>query len=191
MISPSDITNILKDIVYNNPEFIVTIKTRYLTEELWEIAISQEPELIKFNPSPSKELCFYLLATDASLFYLVPKDKITKKMCLLAVRYFPENIKIVPPKFLSDELIELALKEDPSLTNELRDLDVYIDDKIIKKVIKENPSMIRYATEIDEDIVCEALKNNPMIITYIPKLTKKMERILDEYYPQYLQLLRK
>jgi len=190
-ILPLEVNNTLKDIIYNNPEFIVTIKNRYLTEELWEIAISQEPELFKFNPNPSKELCFYLISVDASLFYLVPKGKINKRMALLAIRYFPENIKILPSEFITDEIIEITLSEDPSLINDLKDADIYVSKKVIRSVIKKNPSMIKYSSNIDEDLICELLIDNPMIITYIPNLTKKMEKIMDEYYPQYLSLLRK
>ena len=74
----------------------------------------------------------------------VPRRKITKEMCEWWVNKYPQKINQVPSMFLTEELVEIAMKHDKGI---LAKIQKNIRTNVIKKHVKDG--------KIDFDIIFE------------------------------------
>lgn len=184
----SSITTKILNAIIEDPEIVLLLKEKYVTDEIWKFCIERDPNLFKRMKRPSLEICMYACEVDGSnLKYIKHKFryiKITDTMCFISVKSNPKAILYVPEKYLNHELEEMAFDKDPSLMNYFND----IRSEYAKKIIREKPYAIQYLPAIYEDDVCEVLKENPNLCPYLDGMTLKMLNILKEYHPTYYNL---
>jgi len=189
-----DITGIKQKIlnaIISDPEIVLLLKEKYVDEEVWKFCIEREPSLFRKMKHPSSELCMFACEIDGANLKTI-KNKftyvtITDAMVLKSVKSNPKAILSVPKKFLSNDLMEIAFDEDPSLMEYFSD----IRPEYQEKLIREKPYAIKYVKEPSEEIICGAIKEYPNICAYLKALTPAMMNILHDNHPDYYHLYMK
>lgn len=176
-------------LIIDDPSTILLLKNRYITDDLWQFAITQEPSLFEDVKDPSVEICITALEADgANLKILKKKHRhipITRKMAYAAVSNCPDAIKDVPKELIDNGLMELAFDGKPSLMLDF----TKIRPAYITKTLRENPSYIKYVKHINENLVCDAMLENPNIALYFDVLTPKMKSLIETNYPEMVQFI--
>lgn len=178
MFDKDDIKNDLFKVLFDKPHLIITIKKKYLNDDLWKFCIEREPSVFKYKQDPSPDLCHYAVCIDGTNIEYVPKHVINAQICYLAVKNNPKAILYVPKKYNTDELREIAFDLDPCLMKNYNVREAYMIDKV-----RENPAIIKYIKNPPEHLICEAIKIDSNIILYFDFLTDRMLDVIDEYYP--------
>lgn len=179
-----EMSNTIFRAITENPWVLLTLKRSIVKDELIEYALSLEPALYKHLKQPSIPISYKAVEIEGTNLQFVPRSYITKQMCQIAVKSNPKALLYVPEKYRDYDMEIECFDLEPSL---LEHFDV--DDEYFKERIDERPSLVRYKKDLDEDIVCEALKKDYNIALYFDKLTPKMKKTLDEYYPQIVNML--
>lgn len=128
--------------ICNQSNIYNTCKKRYVSLKIIEFI-----ENNKLYQSLNKELNNY---NELSHFGLknIPKDKITKQMCINAINFNPYEIILVPLSLLDYELIYIAITKVPSLIKN-NIINMFIEDKDYRKklwkiTLNKLPSYIEY-----------------------------------------------
>lgn len=180
----------LLEIIVNDPEMILAVKQVYLTEDLWKVAIENEPKLFKKVKHPSVSLCYYAVAIDGSnLKHVVKKVryvKITPKLAVLAINSCPKALFDIPKEVVDDGLKELAFDKDEKL---LAEYTGSVRPEYVQKKVHENPSIIQWIKNPSEEMLIEALNADPCSIVYIKEPSQKIIELMKTKYPQYWDMV--
>lgn len=176
----------LIELISQDPTFILLIKNKYLTEQMWKLAIEAEPALFQHMKNPSEEMVLFALGEDgANIKYLQNMGiTITPKFSFTAVHNFPGAIFLIPKEFRTMRLKEFACKLDNSLLREFRMRDRFVD-----KLLEKNPSAVRFLQNPTEDQLCEAIRHDPNICVYIEHITPRIANLINELYPEIASLI--
>lgn len=176
-------------LLIEDPSMILLLKSKYITDDIWQFCIEHEPSLFKHMKNPSLDMCYFALEMDGhNLKYIRHKFKdikITRKMAYIAISNCPKAIFYVPKDILDDGLKELAFELEPQLMKDF----IYIRPEYVKKVIENNPTDIKYINNPDENLICEALIKEPNICLYFDTLTPKMKKAIEENHPQLIPFI--
>lgn len=179
----------MEEVLKADPRMILTFRSKLVTEEMWEYAVSMEPAL--FQECKNKTYRIASSAIMADGFNLEHCDPIKytgeqyKKLCTLAVRQNPKAIVIVPKEFRSDELLSYAYASDPELIlNEKK-----LTDSMVESIIDHRPSLIQHVVNPTDDMIIRALKGDPRTIVYFPIISDRVRAFYEENYPQYAAML--
>ena len=168
------------------PSLIVTFKNKYITDNMWRVAIESEPALFKHMKNPSEEMILFALSEDGvNIKYLKEMGvAITPKMIYTAVKSYPGAIYLIPKELRTTKLKEFACIEDPSL---MRDLQ--LRKEFINKRLQTDPRLIRYVKNPTEEQICNSLMSDRNTIIYITEYTPKIKEIIKEIYPDMIPLI--
>lgn len=178
----------LMRLISDDPSVIILIKPAYITENMWKIAIEQEPSLFQYMKSPSKEMCMFALKEDGSnLRVLVenPEIKVTPQMCYQAVKSYPPAIFDVPSELRDDAIKEYAFDRDPTLMKHFSNVRLgYINRKL-----KDDPTFARYLDDPTEDQEYRAVQADPNYCVYLTHFTPRIMELIRALYPDLLPLI--
>lgn len=175
------------DLLMEDPSAVTMIKTKYLSDEVWQFCIDQEPKLFKYMRNPSIAMCEYALEKDGNNLRYVKKVgiRITMKMAYLAVTVTPESIFEVPKELISKGLRELAMEGDFSLIGKLgKPSDAFIT----KLLLNHKYEVLEYVTP-SEKVLLDALDNDPYACCYIKELTPNMKDLIRAKYPYFVPMI--
>jgi len=169
-----------------DPSFIIMIKNKYLTDNMWKIAIEKEPSLFQYMKDPSEEMVLFALSEDgANIQYLEKLGiAITPKMMYTAVHSYPGAIFLIPKELRTAKLREFACKEDPEL---MRDLP--LQPSFVRGQLRKDPTLVRFLNDPDEDQICRAIEADPNVCVYIRKFTPKIRDLIRKLYPEIIPLI--
>ena len=104
-------------ILADDPSFIILLKNKFITDDMWKFVIEKEPSLFRHMKEPSEEMILFALKEDgANAQYLEQMGvNITPKMLYTAVHSYPGAIYLIPKEYRTANLREYACKEEPSL----------------------------------------------------------------------------
>jgi hypothetical protein len=175
--------------VSKDPDMITLIKSKYVTENLWRVAISTEPNMFKRLKYPSQELCEYALSIDGSLIIHIldniPTIKVTDKMALIAINNNPSILLNLPREYRDIQILsELAVDREPHLLRHLK-----VSENFLRKKIQEDPFNIIYLENPPEELACYAIRECPIVITYFTKITDRMREVIEDASPGLLESL--
>lgn len=171
----SDYAEFIRNVVYNDPSKILLFKQKYLTDEMWEMAIDQEADLFKYVKNPSPGLCQYALSADGMNIRYIKDGDITPKMVAIALNSNPNALDYVP-----EDMME---PEDDFYTDIGKTKQLTPEELIYRK-----PNSIKNMEHPSEDLICLAIKLDPMIYLYYNDHTPRMKQIIEEYYPNLTSL---
>lgn len=170
----------IRQTVYDDPWKILLFKQKFLSDDLWMIAIDQEPDIFKYVKNPSSNLCYYALEANGRNLEYVPEDKINSKMVAIASRTNRKGAKpYIPKKFLDKNDQDFYVDFDKNTRSH--------NDVMIDKV-RRKPNSIKEMNNPPEELVCEAIKADPNIYLYFREHTPAMKNVIEEYYPQLTSL---
>lgn len=174
------------EFISNDPTLILIFKNKYLTDNLWKVAIENEPSLFQYMKDPSEEMILFALNEDgANVQYLDAMGiKITNKMAYTAVRSYPGAIFLLPIEHRTARLREFACKEDPSLMK-----DVPLHAGFVRSQLKKDPTLARFLKDPTEEQLIQAIKSSPNVIPYISKFTPRLRELIQEIYPEIIPLI--
>lgn len=184
-LNTKDMQDRIMDTIKQCPSMILTFKSRYITDEMWEYAIAMEPQLF----SECKEMTYNLATTALMLdgMNLASIDPIHfteeqyRKLCRLAVEQNPKAIVAVPKEFRTDELRSYAYARDPSLLL----CEKKLDEDMIIAILDHNPGLIRYVVNPTDEMMIKALSKDPRTVVYFVNLPDKVKEFFEETYPDY------
>lgn len=176
----------LLELIMSDPSIILIIKTKCITEDMWKVAIANEPPLFQHIKNPSEEIVLFALNEDgANIQYLEKMGiPITKKMIYTAIKNYPNAIFLIPKEYITNEIKEYAVDKEPSLIRDLR-----LKGKSLSSRIKEDPTLVRFLSNPTEDQLYEALKITPNMCAYIEEYTPKLKELMYEKYPDVVPLI--
>ena len=173
------------ELIIQHPDCISILKSKYLTTDVLEYCLTEEPSIFRFIPHPSLEIINIALELDgANLKYVKKKDRKSLPIeCFIkALNSNPrEALPYVPKKYLSEEIKTEIFDASPEAIKE-NSIRIAQED-FLKDRIKENPQNIKYVTDPSDELKCIALSEDPNIALYFDELTPKMMDIIDEKYP--------
>lgn len=179
-----EISNTIFRAVTENPWIILTLKRAIVKDGLIEYALTLEPLIFRHIKHPSIPISYKAVELEGTNLRFVPRSHISKRLCEIAVKSNPRALLYVPDKYRDEDMEIQCFDLDPSLLEYFE-----VDDDYFIQRLDENPSIVRYKKTLDESIICEAIKRDYNIALYFDKLTPKMKKILDEYYPQVVNML--
>ena len=171
--------------VIANPELILGIRPKYLTDELWEFAISANSSIFQHCKTKPYAICMAALSIDG--FNLTHIDPLRytgeqyQNMCELAVQTTPKALLIVPKEFRSKKMKASAYANDP----ELLSTEKKLNDGMIKGILDHNPSFIRQVDNPSDDLLIYALGKDPRCIVYFENISPRVRDFFEEHFPQY------
>ena len=168
------------------PSTILMFKYKYTTDNMWKIAIENEPSLFQYMKDPSEEMVLLALNEDgANIQYLEKMGiRITPKMMYVAVHNYPRAIYLIPKELRTAHLREYACKEDSTLMNELP-----LQRSFINRQLKSDPTLMRFIKNPTEEQICDAIRADPAVCAYIEKFTPKIKELIRELYPEIIPLI--
>lgn len=178
----------LLKLISDDPSMILLIRPAYATENMWKIAIEQEPSLFQYMKSPSLEMCMFALKEDGSnLRVLVenPDIKVTPQMCYRAVKSYPPAIFSVPSEMRDDAIKEYAFDRDPTLMKHFSNIRLgYINRKL-----KEDPTFARYLDNPTEEQEYNAIAYDPNYCVHLTHFTPRIMELIRTLYPNLLPFM--
>lgn len=176
----------LYSILQNDPSFILLIKNKYLNDNMWKIAIENEPSLFQFMERPSEDMVIFALNEDGTNIQYVERMgiKLTPKMMYTAIHNYPGAIHMIPKELRTSALREYACKEDPSLMKELP-----LQPGFIRRQLHRDPTLVRFLNDPDEDQILRAIRVDPNVCVYINKFTPKIKELIRNLYPEIIPLI--
>lgn len=169
-----------------DPSFILLLKNKYLTNEMWKISLQGEPSLFQFMKEPSEEMILFALSLDGANIQYFEQMQIpyTNKYIYAAVHSYPGAIKLLPKEIRTEEIREFACMEDPILMRELP-----LKPSFISKQLRKDPTLVRFVSDPDEEDICDAIEANPNVCVHIQKFTPKIKKLIWEKYPEFVSLI--
>ena len=176
----------LLELISDDPSIILIFKNKMITDNMWKVAIENEPSLFQYMDSPSEEMILFALSEDgANIKYLKDMEiTMTPKMIYTAVKNYPGAIYLIPAELRTNKLKEFACNEDPSLMRELKLKREYIENRL-----RLDPTLVRFLENPTEDQICRAIQANPNTCAYIDKFTPKIKELIRELYPEIIPLI--
>lgn len=172
-----------------NPEMVLVVRPKYVTETDWEYAISAQPRLFKECKTKTFSICLAALSIDGmNLEYINPMKYSGSQyaaMCQLAVQTTPKAYLLVPKNFQTEELKAKAMSNDPELLINAE----YLSTSAIKSMLDVNPSFIKRFVNPSDDILIYALSKDPRVIVYFPHISPAVKDFFEEHFPQYASML--
>lgn len=174
--------DILHLILSEHPEAIIFIKSKYLDDEDWEDAVTQNPEVFPYCKDPSYDMCRIAVEYNGEFLFHCPENLWDRYLVTQAVVTTPRIItsKKFPEKYKTFEMTKLAVEHDPSILG-----DVDLPDEEIHRVIRWKPSAIRYLKHPSEELCCYAITRDPNVILSFKKITPAMLQVIYENYPDF------
>lgn len=174
------------ELLTDDPSVILMFKSEETTENMWKIAIENEPALFQSMPDPSHEMVLYALSQDgANLRYLQRMGiPLTPEYIYAAVDNYPGAIFMVPETLWSTKLKEFACSKDTSLMKE-----VPLSRSYIESQLRRDPTLVRFLPNPSENQLCAAIDANPSVCAYITDFTPKMIRLIQAKYPALISLI--
>lgn len=180
-----ELRELAKKIMRDYPDSIRLIKKQFVNQDDWNYCVNENPSLFKYTKFPTLEMCKTAVACDASNIFYVPKEFWVDDVVDMAIL---QNAKILldfPKQYITMDRKYLAVIHDPSLIEAVG----YLDDDFINLMIDKRPTCIEFMRKPTEDQICRALQHNPHIALHYRKLTPKMKRVIEEYWPNYRNIL--
>lgn len=176
----------LYSILQNDPSFILLIKNKYLTDNMWKIAIENEPSLFQFMERPSEDMILFALNEDGTNIKHVVRMGIplTPKMMYTAIHNYPGAIHLIPKENRTSALREYACKEDPTLMKELP-----LQPGFVRRQLRKDPTLVRFLNDPDEEQILRAIRADPNVCVYITKFTPKIKELIRNLYPEIIPLI--
>ena len=150
----------LIEMISNDPSIVIIFKNKYITDNMWKVAIENEPSLFQYMKQPSEEMILFALSEDgANVKYLENMGvQMTPRMIYTAVKNYPGAIYLIPESYRSNRLKEFACTEDPSLMKELPLKAHYIEGRL-----RKDPTLVRFLPSPTEDQLCNAIRHDPNV----------------------------
>lgn len=173
--------------IAEDPSMILIVKERYLTEDMWEYCIDQEPDLFTAMHNPSSEFIDKMVKKNGCLVLIALEkwaNKVTKSTIYHAVCNMPSIIGDIPEEYLDWQIKEAAYDRSPKLMQN----DKSIRYSYVERRIREDPTIIQYI-DATEDQICEAIRMTPAVCVYVKNRTPKIKNLIQDLYPESYPLL--
>lgn len=176
----------LLELLHDDPSIILLFKRKETTENMWKVAIENEPALFQYMKDPSEEMIYLALREDgANIRYLKEMGiEITPKMIYIALKNYPGAVFLLPKQYQTQSVKEFACSGDPTL---IRDLELNKD--FIDRLLRRDPALARFLKHPTEEQLCRALEVNSGMCAYIENFTPKMKEIIISKYPDLIPLI--
>ncbi len=176
----------LIELIANDPSIIVIFKNKFISDNMWKVAIENEPSLFQYMKQPSEEMILFALNEDgANVQYLEEMGvQMTPRMIYTAVKSYPGAIYLIPESYRSNRLKEFACTEDPSLMK-----DLSLKSHFIESRLRKDPTLVRFLDSPTEDQLCNAIRHDPNVCVYIDHYTPKIKALIKELYPEIIPLI--
>lgn len=176
------------DLLYDMPEAIVYLKSRYQTDRMWKYCIERDPKVFAQMKNPSEDMCEYAVDIDGeniiTMVTKFPEIPVTRRIAYIALRTFPGAILYIPEEVLNEEMFDIAFNAKPSLISHFNNLPF---GYYLQKV-REDPSIIRWMDNPREELVCAAFEKDPNLCVYFTSLTPQMINVIREVKPELATL---
>lgn len=179
------------ELIIQHPEYIPIVKDKYLTDDILEYCLMEEPSVFRYIPDPSTRIINTALGLDGgNLKYI--KKKVRKELPMESfIRALSSNpreaLPYIPKNLLTEEMKAEIFDSSPEAIKE-SNIKIAQDD-FLKSRIKENPQNIKFVIDPSDELKCIALREDPNIALYYDELTPAMMDIIDEKYPELKEVL--
>lgn len=176
----------LLPILIDDPQMILMFKEEYVTENMWRVAISNEPPIFQHVQNPSNDLVLFALSQDGTNIRYLPKMGIeyTPEIIYTAINQYPGAIFMLPERYQTNRVKEYACAHDPSLMKHM-----VLREDYVNKRLRADPTEVRYLSSPSEEQLLRALDENPTVCAYIHHFTPSMVRLIKEKYPSLIQMI--
>ena len=173
-------------ILVSDPHMILLFKNKFITNNMWKIAIEGEPSLFQYMKDPPEDIVLFALSEDgANIQYLEGMGiTITNKMIFTALKNYPGAIHLIPKELRTAHIREYACKLDPSLMREIP-----VHRNFVNQQLKNDPMLVRFLSSPTEDQLCTAIRSNPNACAYISEFTPRVVALVRELYPELIPLI--
>ena len=180
----------LKRLIIEHPEFITFIKNKYLTDDILEECINENPDIFAHLKHPSDNIVNIALELDGGNLRHIHKER-RDSLPLDSIRIAVDSdidraIDYIEMEHLPMEMqIDIFLKRpELALTH-----GATIPESYLMKQIQKTPNVIKHIQNPTEEMKCLALSLEPNVALYFSQLTERMMDIIDERYPQLADAL--
>lgn len=176
--------------ITEHPEYLKIIKSKYLTDDLYEQAIQIEPAVFEHIKEPSIRVINFALDIDGGFLRCLDEEKLLGLPLAsfeIAIESNPEEaVKYIPKRSLNAVMTDKRkldmFMEYPEV---IRDRHIKVNEAVIREYILQNPSYIKYVENPSEALVCATLAEDPMVALYFTELTDAMMDVIDANWPQF------
>lgn len=173
------------------------------TDDMWETALKTDGRLIKHHPNPSNEQKLWAVKSKGQSIKDIENP--TYEMCLIAMKSHGESLKIVKarnPEFMTDELVNTAIENHPSVVLCLMDptydqlhIALSLRGTLLEMIQNRYPDLYdKYTYDCDTIAVkscgttlkfCDKDSVDKELCINAVSTSKNALRIVKEKYPQY------
>lgn len=173
-------------ILIDDPQMILMFKEEFITENMWRVAISNEPPIFQYVHNPSNELVLFALSQDGTNIRYLQRMGIdyTPEIIYTAINQYPGAIFMLPEHYQTNRVKEYACARDPSLMKHL-----VLRESYVNKRLRADPTEVRYLQAPSEEQLLKALDENPTVCAYIHQFTPNMIRLIKRKYPSLIQMI--
>lgn len=176
----------IMELLSDDPSMILMFKNKCITDNMWKIAIENEPSLFQYMTNPNEEMILLALREDGANIKYLPKMgiTITPKMAYTALKSYHGAIYLLPLDLQTRNVKEFACTEDPTLMKEMD-----LKREFIERQLRKDPLLVRFLKNPTEDQWCRALEASPNICAFIETFTPRMKEIMLRKYPEMIQMI--
>ena len=176
----------IMELLSDDPSMILMFKNKCITDNMWKIAIENEPSLFQYMTNPSEEMILLALREDGANIKYLPKMgiTITPKMAYTALKNYPGAIYLLPIDLQTRNVKEFACTEDPTLMKEMD-----LKKEFVERQLRKDPLLVRFLKNPTGDQWCRALEASPNICAFIETFTPRMKEIMLRKYPEMIQMI--
>jgi hypothetical protein len=150
------------------------IPKEYETKELYELAVKQNGEALKWVPKEhrTKELCELAVKQNGDSLYYIPKHLITEELCKIAVQQNGLALYYIPDEYITKEMCKIAVEKNGMALWHV--LDEYKTKKICELAVQQNGEALQYIPVENKTFkLCKlAIKSNGKALRFVPKKYK-------------------
>jgi len=142
------------------------------TYELQKMAVTQNPFAIQFVLNQTEELCTIAIRENGRVLRYItnPSDNI----CKLAVQRDGYAIQDVERSMITQDILELAIKQNPHVLSYVVDMPDILTEDLIKMAVKKLGISIIYVRNPSEELACLAVGQNGRNLRHISNQTEKI-----------------
>jgi len=178
----------IRQMVMSDPSAILLLKPAIVDDRLWKLAIEQDPGLYRYNEHPSDELTAFAVELDGTNLkyaFTNPNVTVTKKLVFSAIQSYPPIIFDIPRDVRTNEMLEFAFDQDPTLIKYFDSVRrSYLDRKIAA-----DPTFIRFLENPSEEQIYAAIEYDPNFCAYVKNFTPRIKELIQVLYPDIINMI--
>ncbi len=177
----------LKRLIIEHPDCIAFIKNKYLTDDILEECLNDNPDIFPFIKHPTTNIINMALEMDGGNLKFIDEER-RNNLPLDSIRIALDADAERAIDYVIMEQLPIEMQIDLFLKNPVLALTHHasIPESYIIKEIYRTPNIIKYVSNPTEEMKCLALSLEPNVALYFSQLSDKMMDIIDQKYPQLI-----